>query len=201
MDGEVEKREINIKHKLKGLYMRISIFLSYPKPHLINQQKFIENLENYLLGRGFEPRTLGVNDYDMDAPLKAIRRLMLESNGLITIAFKRTFIANATSRLEAELPGTLESEVKDIWLTSPYCQIEPAMAYQPGLPILILREHGVIQEGLLEKGSVGIYMPEFSLEEPEIDYLQSHEWKDIIGRWEGFVRSVVDTKGSPPKLY
>jgi len=36
--------------------------------------------------RGLEPRTLGVTDYDMDAPLKAIRRLMLESNGLITIA-------------------------------------------------------------------------------------------------------------------
>jgi len=42
--------------------------------------------------RGLEPRTLGVTDYDMDAPLKAIRRLMLESNGLITIAFKRALI-------------------------------------------------------------------------------------------------------------
>ena len=132
---------------------------------------------------------------------EAIRRLMLESNGLITIAFRRTFIINGKSRPQAELPGALEAEVKDIWFASPYCQIEPAMAYQLGLPILILRERGVIQEGLLEKGAVGIYMPEFSLEEPDIDYLQSHEWKDIIGRWEGFVRAVVDTKGNPPKLY
>lgn len=181
--------------------MKISIFLSYPKPHLKRQQEFIEKLENYLMGRGFEPRTLGVTDYDMDAPLKAIRRLMLESNGLITIAFRRTLIINAQSRPQAELPGASETQIKDIWFTSPYCQVEPAMAYQLGLPILILREKGVIQEGLLEKGTVGIYMPEFSLEEPETDYLQSHEWKDIIGRWEGFVRAVVDTKGNPPKLY
>jgi hypothetical protein len=40
--------------------MRISVFLSYPKPHLKRQQVFIERLENYLLGRGFEPGTLGL---------------------------------------------------------------------------------------------------------------------------------------------
>ena len=61
--------------------MRISVFLSYPKPHLKKQQSFINKLEEYLIMRGLEPRTLGVTDYDMDAPLKAIRRLMLESKG------------------------------------------------------------------------------------------------------------------------
>jgi hypothetical protein len=186
------------KEKIK---MRISVFLSYPKPHLTQQQNFINRLENYLFGRGFEPRTLGVTDYDMDAPLKSIRRLMLESNGLITIAFRRTIVIEGKARPKAELPGVLESSIKNIWLTSPYCQIEPAMAYQLGLPILILREKGVVQEGLLEKGAVGVYMPEFTLDNPDADYLQSNEWNDIIGRWEGFVRAVVDTKGSPPKLY
>ncbi|CAN2041347.1 TIR domain-containing protein [Candidatus Magnetomoraceae bacterium gMMP-15] len=181
--------------------MRISVFLSYPKPHLKRQQEFIEKLEKYLITRGFEPRTLGVTDYDMDAPLKAIRRLMLESNGLITIAFRRTLILNGKSRPDTELPGTSESTVQNIWFTSPYCQIEPAMAYQLGLPIIILREQGVIQEGLLEKGVVGTYMPEFLLEDQNFDYLQSNQWNDIIGKWEGFVRAVVDTKGNPPKLY
>jgi hypothetical protein len=137
----------------------------------------------------------------MDAPLKAIRRLMLESNGLITVAFRRTLIAEGRSRPDADLPGAQEVVIRDVWLTSPYCQIEPAMAYQLGLPTLILRERGVLQEGLLEKRVVGTYMPEFILDGEASDYLDSPEWNDLIGKWEGFVRVVVDKKGSPPRLY
>ena len=181
--------------------MRIPVFLSYPKPHWARQQAFIMKLETYLRGRGLEPRTLGVTDYDMDAPLKAIRRLMLESNGLITVAFRRILIVDGRLRPDADLPSAKEAALKDTWLTSPYCQIEPAMAYQLGLPTLILREYGVHQEGLLEKGVIGTYMPEFSLETNPEHYLDSPEWNDLIGKWEGFVRAVVDKKGNPPRLY
>jgi hypothetical protein len=181
--------------------VRIPVFLSYPKPHWQRQQAFIAKLETYLRGRGLEARTLGVTDYDMDAPLKAIRRLMLESNGLITVAFRRTLVLEGLSRPDADLPGAKETVLRDTWLTSPYCQIEPAMAYQLGLPTLILREHGVHQEGLLERGVVGTFMPEFWVDADAEEYLDSPEWKDLIGKWEGFVRAVVDKKGNPPRLY
>lgn len=181
--------------------VKIPVFLSYPKPHLQVQQQFIERVSAYLQDHGFEPRTLGVTDYDMSAPLKAIRRLMLESNGLVTIAFKRTLVKIAIVRAGAELPDTTEEERCDFWLTSPYCQIEPAMAYQLGLPILILREKGVINDGLLDKGVVGSYMPEFDLDKPIDDYFGGSSWKDVIGRWEGFARAVVEIKGNPPRLF
>lgn len=181
--------------------MRISIFLSYPKPHLLVQREFILKLEEYLKERGLEPRTLGVTDYDMDAPLKAIRRLMLESNGLITIAFRRTYISTGEIRKDADIPDTNGVPIADFWLSSPYCQIEPAMAFQLGLPILIFREKGVLEEGLLAKGVVGLYMPEFSLAKPPSQYFESEEWKQVIGKWEGSVRHVVETKGNPPKLF
>jgi hypothetical protein len=48
--------------------MKTSIFLSYPQPFNAAQTHFIEQLTHYLLSRGLEPRTLGVTDYDMDAP-------------------------------------------------------------------------------------------------------------------------------------
>src|ERR1035438_4602049 len=83
--------------------MRISVFLSSPKPHRQQQAQFIEKINQHLLDRGFSPRTLGVTDYDMDAPLKAIRRLMLESNGLITIAFRRTLVEKGEVRAGAAL--------------------------------------------------------------------------------------------------
>jgi hypothetical protein len=181
--------------------MSISIFLSFPKPHLQSQATFIEALCTYLRGRGFEPRTLGVNEYDMDAPLTAIRRLMLESNGLITVALRRTWIQDGMSRRSADIPGVKESTIADQWLSSAYCQIEPAMAYQLGLPILIIREAGVVADGLLDRGAVGLHMPEFSLDGDPLAYLKTPEWGAIIGKWEGYVRAVVDAKGRPPRLF
>ena len=97
--------------------------------------------------------------------------------------------------------GEEEYDLSNKWLTSPYCQIEPAMAFQLGLPVLILREKGVIAEGILEKGVLGVYMPEFDLNCNLDDYFKSKEWIQIIQKWEGYVRKVVDNKGKPPMLY
>jgi hypothetical protein len=181
--------------------MAISVFLSYPKPCFGSQKAFVERIFKYLSERGFAPRTLGVTDYDMDAPMTAIRRLMLESNGLLTIAFRRTFVEKGTARLRTDIDKMTEEPIDGKWLTTPWAQIEPAMAYQLGLPILIIREAGVLADGILERGVVGLYMPEFNLEKSIDDYLEAAEWRGIIGKWEGYVRAVVDKKGRPPELF
>ncbi len=181
--------------------MPIAVFLSYPKPCFGRQQEFVSRVYDHLRSRGFEPRTLGVTEYDIDAPLTAIRRLMLESNGLITIAFRRTFVEKGTARLRTDIASLSETQIDRTWLTTPWAHIEPAMAYQLGLPVLILRESGVMADGVLERGIVGLYMPEIDLEQPVDRYFASAEWNAVIGRWEGFVRSVVDRKGRPPTLY
>jgi len=180
---------------------KASVFLSYPKPCDAKQQNFIDAICTYLDARGFAPRTLGVTDYDMDAPLMAIRRLMLESNGLITVAFRRTYVAEATGNYRTNVAGLKPYPLQSVWFTSPWAHIEPAMAYQIGLPIMILREADVVEEGLLQKGVVGTYMPIFDLETPIADYFNSPEWNDLIWKWERQVRSVVEKKGSPPRLY
>lgn len=177
--------------------MGVSVFLSYPKPFNDEQERFVTALSNYLEERGLEPRTLGVTDYDMDAPLKAIRRLMFESNGLITVAFRRAQIIQGTGKPHTENEYSLDST----WLTSPYSHIEPAMAFQIGLPVLVLREKGVIADGILEPGVFGTYMPEFSIKEENEEYFATNEWKQLIRKWETQVGSVVENKGNPPKLY
>ena len=117
--------------------MKNSIFLSYPKPCYIAQKQFIAKVIDFVEGRGFAPRTLGVTDYDMDAPLKSIRRLMLECNGLLTIAFRRTHVESGVTRHRTDLKDVSELPINDVWFTSPWSQIEPSMAYQIGLPVLI----------------------------------------------------------------
>jgi hypothetical protein len=193
--------------------MKIPIFLSYPRPFLKTQEIFITHIMEYLKHRGLEPRTLGVDSYDMNAPLKAIRRLMMEANGLITVAFRRSLIKDGIIRPRTDLADQKEEPIQESWLTSPWCHIEPAMAYQLGLPILIIRENGVIADGILEKGITGLYMPTFELPEEtgshsgnelkdKVEkYFCGNEWVNLIGQWEGYVRTVVETKGRPPKLY
>ena len=181
--------------------MSIPIFLSYPRPHMIEQEAFIEALKGYLRDQGLEPRTLGVTDYDMDTPLKAVRRLMLESNGVITIAFKRLHIEQGVNKYASNIAGNQPSLIQDQWITSPWCHIEPAMAFQLGLPILVFREQGVLEEGILERGVVGLYMPEFSLTEGPEHYLKQPQWRQLLSKWEGYIRAVVDAKGQPPRLY
>lgn len=180
--------------------MSSSIFLSYPKPYLKRQEEFIKRIIYYFEERELQPRTLGVTDYDIDAPLTAIRRLMLESNGLVTIAFRRSLIKKGTGKPASDI-GENEYDLSDKWLTSPYCQIEPAMAFQLGLPVLVLRENGVIAEGILEKGVLGVYMPEFDLSCDLDAYFKSKQWVQVIQKWEGYVRKVVENKGRPPMLY
>lgn len=181
--------------------MRISVFLSYPTPCFSQQKVFIDKIHDFLKSQGFEPRTLGVTDYDMDAPLKAIRRLMMESNGLITIAFKRIYIEKGMQRYRTDIDRLEERSIDGKWMTTPWPHIEAAMAYQLGLPILIYREKGVIDDGVLERGVVGLYMTEFDLDNIKDDYFASAEWNGIIGKWQGYVRAVVEKKGSPPQLY
>lgn len=187
--------------KERNTTLSISIFLSYPQPFLQRQQDFIERLSNYLDQRGLEPKTLGVNNYDMEAPLKGIRRLMIESNGLLTVAFRRYLVDSGSSKPETDMPGSQSTSISGRWFTSPFCQIEPAMAFQLGLPVLVLRESGVHADGVLERGVLGTYMPEFDLDSPIDDYFQGQEFRQLIGQWEGYVRGVYASRGNPPQLY
>jgi len=179
---------------------KIPIFLSYPKPYNSKQEELISNVCDYLDSRGFIGRTLGVTDYDMDEPLTAIRRLMLECNGIMTIALRRSIIKQGEGKPLSDI-GEANYLINNQWITSPYCQIEPAMAFQIGLPILIFREKGVIPEGILEKGVAGTYLPEVDLDKPLANYMQSQEWLQLMGKWEGHIRTVVKNKGLPPRLY
>lgn len=181
--------------------MKISVFLSYPKPYLKKQQEFINKVKEYLDARGIETRTIGVTDYNMQEPLVGIRRILNESNGLLAIAFRRTHIEKACEKPNTDVDGMDEKDINNKWLTSAYCQIEPAMAFQIGLPILIFREKGVIADGILEKGVAGIYLPEFNLDYDIDEYFQSEEWKQVIRDWEQCVGNVYKAKGYPPKLY
>lgn len=126
---------------------------------------------------------------------------MRESNGLVTIAFRRAYIEKGIGKPDTDIDGNSEYDISNKWLTSMYCHIEPAMAFQIGLPIIIFREKGVVADGILEKGVTGLYMPEFNLDGSIEDYFNGYEWKQVIGIWETQVRNTYYNKGLPPNRY
>jgi hypothetical protein len=120
---------------------------------------------------------------------------------MVTVALRRIQVSEGTAKIRSS-DGQLEDRaLSDSWFTTPWAQIEPAMAYQLGLPILIFRERGVVAEGLLEHGVVGLYMPEIDLSRDLESYFASPEWTQPMGQWEGRVRRVIERKGQPPELY
>ena len=179
--------------------MNIPVFVSYPKPYLQRQQDFLDFITQYLETRGIQALTLGVTEYDMKVPLVAVRRILSLSFGVIVVAFRRGEIRSGIANPKSNV-GRASRDLSGTWTTSAYCHIEPAMAFQIGLPILILRESGVSEEGMLEKGAMGIYLPEFDLDKG-LDFLHTEEWRQLIFQWESNVRSVFNSRGVPTKLF
>ena len=170
---------------------RISVFLSYPTPCAMRQRRFIAQVLVYLERCGFVPRTLGVTDFDVDMPLDAVRRLIAQSSGLVAVAFRRTFLADATAYHDTDVAGLSPFPLKDAWFTSPWTHIEVAMAYQLDLPIMVLCEAGVVRDGVLEESAAGTYMPVFDVHEPVDGYFADPKWNDSAVRWEEAVRAAA----------
>ncbi len=177
---------------------KIPVFVSAPKSFLKRQEDFLSKVEDELRRHDLRPSTLGRSDYDMTAPLDAIRRLMNGSCGLLCLAFRRTLIEDGTDRPASDT-GEQQTSRNQTWLTSPFCQIEPAMAYQIGLPILLWRESGVAADGVFDRGALGLSMPEFNLDSPP--ELTDPNWSQPLREWIDLVRAVYRRRGSPVRLW
>lgn len=178
---------------------KIPVFLSYATPYNSLQQEFLNHVIEEIKDRMLFPRTLGRTDQYTQTPLTGIRRMMLSSFGFMTIAFRRAFVIEAISRLCTPQQQTFEN----FWLSSPYIQIETAMAYQRGLPVMMLVEEGVstnsVFGGVLEQGSGPFTIIRFNPQNQQsiTDFFNSVFWKETFEDWAGKVRCYYDRLTSP----
>ncbi len=182
-----------------SMLYRIPVFLSYATPFNTLQAEFLSGVIAQLKRNLLLPRTLGRTDQYTETPLTSIRRMILSSYGLIAIAFKRAFVTKAVAR-----PGSpREQTFDDFWLSSPYLQIEPAMAYQQGLPISLFVENGVstngVFGGILEQGATPFNIVTFNLDSQTdiTDFFSSVYWRETFLDWIGEVRGYYEFKTEP----
>jgi hypothetical protein len=124
------------------------IFLSVGKTSNERQEKFVLDIEGYLRANDLTPQTVGRTYFTSQQPLKAINELMGQCIGSVIIAYERLHIDHGFDR-----PGHPEQkEVQKLKLPTVWNQIEAAMAYNFGHPLLVIVEKGLKSEGLLEVG-------------------------------------------------
>ena len=76
--------------------------------------------------------------------------------------------------------GPKEIALSDVKLPTPWNQIEAAMAYARGLPLMIIVEAGLKSEGLLERG----YDWYVQWVKPEAAALNSNEFNGVLASWK-----------------
>jgi hypothetical protein len=137
----------------------IPVFFSVGTPHLPIQEEFITGLKGQLCSLGFDPQRMGDNQYSYLSPMAAIRRVMESCHGAVIVGMERSHALIGYDR-----PGSeREREFVHRRQATVWCHLEAGMAYQMGLPLLILREDSLHVEGVLDPAVSGYFVHSFDV--------------------------------------
>lgn len=162
------------------------VFLSVGGGRNEDQEAFVKAIKNYFLSRDLLAKTVDEYGSTNKQPLKDVEYRMKRCYGAVVLAFERTRIELGVSR-----PGAKsETELKDVRLPTVWNQIEAAMAYTRGLPLLVLVEHGLQDEGMLES-RYDWRVKWVNLQDPIVSD------PEFLGMFEDWRRSVFDKRDTP----
>ncbi|MDR3007202.1 MAG: hypothetical protein LBV59_04665 [Sphingobacterium sp.] len=155
----------------------IDIFISHPTPFNDDQKMFLNLLKRRLSNYGMNAVNLGINNWDYRKPLIPIKELIIKCKGAILVGLVRhhSYIGYEKENSSEQI----ESVHK--YTTSPWIHLEGGMAYQAGLPIIILKEDKVFAEGILDPNNSESYILSFKLNENIVKL--SDEIEQIIKSW------------------
>lgn len=120
------------------------------------------------------PRTLPTTDQFPNTTLENIRTMINSSYGL-------------AAALLQPIPRPNQFEPY-----SPFLQIEPSMAFQRGLPLLLVIENTMQQAGGVwgGGGQLAPFTPVVWFSNEGVDeFFNSVQWKEVLHNWAGQVRS------------
>lgn len=179
-----------------NLLFRIPVFLSHPSRLNEIQQQFVDEIIRKIRKELLFPRTLPDTEQYPETPLTNIRRMILSSYGMVALNLRQRRVNLIENNLNQPLTGS-------VWEGSPFAQIEPAMAYQYGLPLLMIRETGVEQIGIWSFGIAPVLILEWdsTAPNPVEAFFRRNDWKSILQNWEGHVRTGYFMQTEPEFKY
>jgi hypothetical protein len=128
--------------------MATKVFISAGTPADESQKSFRDAVVNAIELAGFTPRLMQTKDWDYKNPLRGVRRAMDECRGAVVVAYAR-YQVDAGAELREGGGRPLES----VAFPTAWNQIEAAMAYEKGLPLLVVAEKRLRREALLDSAN------------------------------------------------
>ncbi|MCM3587333.1 hypothetical protein M3182_16470 [Mesobacillus maritimus] len=187
-------RDIQDLNDAATALFRIPVFFSHqnlfslgdPNPPFTRQQEFIIRMFKEIKKVLLFPRTLPNTEQYPDTTLENIRTLVNSSYGLAAALLVPT---GPTDKGEPY---------------SPLLQIEPSMAYQRGLPLLLVIERTMQDRaGGIWTGQLAPFTPVvwFSSTVTVDQFFNSVQWKEALHNWAGQVRSGYFAQTAPEFEY
>jgi hypothetical protein len=127
----------------------IDVFISHPTPYTKCQKQFLALIEAKLAEHDVNPVNLGKNNWSFKSPLEPIKKIMSTCKAAVIVGLERHHSYIGYEREDS----TVEKEHIHRFTSSAWIQIEAGMAYQAGLPLLILKEKKLDAEGILDSNS------------------------------------------------
>ncbi|MTD95578.1 hypothetical protein GIW81_14655 [Hyphomicrobium sp. xq] len=159
--------------------MAINVFLSVGRTNTPVQESFVASVEEYLASKGLRSRTVGRNEFTHKQPLQLVDELMDRCAGTLVIALERLFLETAIDRRGSDAARPITGA-----LTTPWNQIEAAFSYARKLPLLVIKEDCVREEGMLE-GRYDWYVHSTQLDG---EFLTSREFEGTFQSWKKDVK-------------
>lgn len=194
--GNICASPTELMQESANLLFRIPVFLSHPSRLNVVQQQFVDAIIRKIRKELLFPRTLPITEQYPETPLTNIRRMILSSYGMVSLNLQQQRVNIIENNLFQPIGTT-------VWQGSPFAQIEPAMAYQYGLPLLLIRETGVEQNGIWSFGIGPFLILEWdsTAQNPIETFFERNDWKSIFQNWTCHVRSGYYLQTQPEFQY
>lgn len=127
---------------------KLHVFVSRPTTIDPSFEKQYVAFERFLRSRGLLLQRLGRENYSRKAPLIAVQDILKSCAGAIVLGYPHTRHAHRVVR------GTTPTTVFELDSPTAWNQIEGALAYGLGLPVLVVA-HPTISGGIFDHGVTG----------------------------------------------
>ncbi|MCB0525851.1 MAG: hypothetical protein R3A50_03275 [Saprospiraceae bacterium] len=165
---------------------KVKVFFSVGSPFNDDQQQYINKLVTYFDQNGIALETL--KGWDDNDPLVPIIQEMKHSNGCLVLALERYFVSDGTEKRGSEQEGKIVGKS----YTSPWLHIETALARSLDLPLIILKDQSLKNEGLIhdDKQEWGIVR----IDQSKIEQIEEYPVKNFILSWIKQVKKFQENK-------
>lgn len=194
-----EKEEIESAHqKCIDRAYRIPIFLSTTTHLNDNQQRFLNRLIREIEDALLFPRTLPLSESYPESILTDIRRLVSSSYGMLAVNLRRFKVQTVEINTGPVPPPT------PVWQGSVYSQVEPSMAFQFGLPLLLVREEDTDANNGIWAGGIAplnLFIVWHSETQTVEQFFKTPEWRSAFANWSAQVRNAFYIQTEPTFKY